>query len=782
LENIMKAVVGALLHDIGKVVQRAGGLSGTHSKIGADYLGNMGINDPDIIDCVKFHHGRALATAEGVSDYAYVAYIADNIAAATERREAPDESAQSGWDSKMPLQSVFNLLVDSYVSNSQSIKSERYFYRPVTLDSKEGFCFPQTDVPKFDEHFYGNIVNKLTDSLKGFTISSAYASSLLELTEATLSFVPSSTSKEEVADISLYDHMKLTAAISGCIYAYLQEKGETDYKQVLLQQAEKFYDEDFAILYSADISGIQNFIYTIHSANALKTLRARSFYLELFMDNLIDEVLDATGLTRANLIYSGGGHFYMLLPNTQEVKQRLDSVIAKTNVWLLEHFRNALYVADGYCPCSANDLKNEPTGAYAAIFKNAGRAISEKKLHRYSASDIRKLNNRHADGRECRICKSLGNHDDDDTCALCSSFIDLSGSILKQYENEEEDVFFAITRDVTNRSVPIMDGLFATAIKKQDLLRRLATDDDLVRYYGKNAFYTGKHLSTRLWVGDYCKEKELSKYAQEDDGFSRIGVLRMDVDNLGAAFVSGFATDDGKYNTLTRTATLSRHLSMFFKRDINKLLLDEKSAVTIVYSGGDDMFLLGSWDDIIESAVKISDAFNRYTQGKLTVSAGIGVYPMKYPVHIMARETGELEDYAKGKRQTGEEKNAIVLFAPEFRFSWDELKQVREEKLAVLESFFGTNREKGNAFLYQLLAYIRDAESEQKDGRAKISLARYAYLLARAEPDNDESRGQYRRFSEKMYKWVSEDEERRQLKAAIHLYVYSKRGGSDGHN
>ena len=35
----------------------------------------------------------------------------------------------------------------------------------------------------------------------------------------------------------------------------------------------------------------------------------------------MDELLDGCGLTRANIIYSGGGHCYLLLPNTAAGQQ-----------------------------------------------------------------------------------------------------------------------------------------------------------------------------------------------------------------------------------------------------------------------------------------------------------------------------------------------------------------------------------------------------------------------------------------------------------------------------
>ncbi|WP_234901075.1 hypothetical protein, partial [Mycobacterium tuberculosis] len=66
------------------------------------------------------------------------------------------------------------------------------------------------------------------------------------------------------------------------------------------------------LLTTFDVSGIQDFIYTIHSSGAAKMLRARSFYLEMLTEHLIDELLARVGLSRANLNYSGGGHAYLL--------------------------------------------------------------------------------------------------------------------------------------------------------------------------------------------------------------------------------------------------------------------------------------------------------------------------------------------------------------------------------------------------------------------------------------------------------------------------------------
>lgn len=148
-----------------------------------------------------------------------------------------------------------------------------------------------------------------------------------------------------------------------------------------------FYQKDAFILYSMDISGIQDFIYTIHSENAMKMLRSKSFYLEIMMEHIIDSLLERLNLSRANLIYSGGGHCYLLLPNTQNVKDKIQQYHTEINTWFLEHFQVSLYIAGGYSVCSSDSLKNVPEGSYAQIFKNISRMISTQKASRYTGHD-----------------------------------------------------------------------------------------------------------------------------------------------------------------------------------------------------------------------------------------------------------------------------------------------------------------------------------------------------------------------------------------------------------
>ena len=177
----------------------------------------------------------------------------------------------------------------------------------------------------------------------------------------------------------------------------------------------------------------------------------------------------------------------------------------------------------------------------------------------------------------------------DDKCGMCNALEKMSGNIL-------HDPYFTVVIGKEKNALPLPGEKYLVADTKESLLKRMQQDGS----YTKNDFYTGNQVATKLWVGDYATEDTFEGFAQKAEGIERIGVLRADVDNLGTTFVYGFQRPDGshKYVTLSRTATLSRQLSLFFKCYINSLLREGEAGIfagkgkrnaAIVYSGGDGM-------------------------------------------------------------------------------------------------------------------------------------------------------------------------------------------------
>lgn len=129
-----------------------------------------------------------------------------------------------------------------------------------------------------------------------------------------------------------------------------------------------------------------------------------------------------------------------------------------------------------------------------------------------------------------------------------------------------------------------------------------------------------------------------------------------------------------------------------FKGYINPILSGEFEhyralQVAVVYSGGDDVFLVGAWTDVLEGARRIREALRRYTCGALTISAGIGIYGDHFPIRQAASLTAGLEDEAKSLPH----KDGIALFAAGdgHCYPWDTyLERICGEKLVTLERYF----------------------------------------------------------------------------------------------
>lgn len=766
--------VGSLLHDTGKLLYHFSD-SGNHCDIGYDFFKEI-ISTNDILNCVRYHHADRIKNADiSNDDLCYITYIANKIAAFSDGSK--NESGDGGSIRNASYESIFNIL------NNNNGKSAHV---PSMLTEKDEINYPSEDIVNYNENFYSKITDTIKNTVSEINESQNFINSLLEVSEACLSYVPSSSRNGELHDISLYDHIKLTSAIALCIFDYALENGITDYKEAFFERSEAFFKENAFQIYSADISGIQNFIYNISRKSALKGLRARSFYLEIMLEHYIDTLITRLDLAKCNVLYTGGGHTYILVPNTASAEKIIAETEHEINQWLLENFDADLYLAGGITSCSANSLRNIPTGSYRNIFAETSKKISHKKLSRYTAEDILKINSRKLpdNERECTICNrsdklSLWNNDRY-ICSTCRSLLNLSDSIIGENKNTYFSIISCKGKSPSDNYVALPFDSCMTSDSYDDLTRRIKNDSGYIRSYSKNAVISDHGISSKLWVGDYSASKDFSTLIKNSKGIDRLCVLRADIDNLGTAFVNGFPDN---YTTISRTSEFSSKLSLFFKHDINTILRNPKFSVTgdnktsrnvsVIYSGGDDIFVVGGWDDVIGFAVDLNDSLRKFSLNTLTISAGIGMFTESYPLYAMADETGKLEDFSKHNK----DKDSVTLFDKTGRYHWDTLKnKVIGEKLKTIREYMTDNEEHGKSMLYKMLDLIRARKNENR-----LNISRFAYLLARLAPsdknapDYNAEYSRYINFKDIMYKWINSEEDCRQLVTAIYIYIYSVR-------
>ena len=717
-----------------------------------------------IFDSILYYADKITGTTGKEFENIYIMKLADKISATFDRRKAP--GSEFIFEDRGNLYSIFNILN----GNNQSKR-----YDASILYDDDKIKFAKDSVTKPSSEFYKTIKEKISGKLENATMDTDFINSFLEILEQTTSYIPVSASGDEKVDISVYEHIKQSTAIGSALFEYLTENEKIKEQESIYHSPDEFYKEKSILLYSMDFSGIQSFIYGQYGKeDVLKNLRSRSFYLEILMENIIDELLDKLGLSVANLLYAGGGHAYFILANTERTKTLLAEFDADIKAWMQNTFGIDLYIGSGYCECSCNDLQNKPDGSYSNCFRVVSGAVSQNKLRRYGASQIKALNKgKKTDGeRECKICHSSYNLNENGVCSLCDGFAKLSKDIL----NRE---IFTVVSDKEKGILPIYKNGYLSGgnIKRKDGEEYLNTNKKiLIRAYSKNGVYKGKDYVKTIYVGDYHNADTLENLVKDGVGIKRLGVLRGDIDNLGKAFVGGFEKNK---QTLSKSAAFSRKLTQFFKYDINNILrnpvykipfsdgeaenTDRK--IAIIYSGGDDVFVVGAWKDIIEFGVDLYNNLKEYTQGTLTVSAGLGIYMPKYPISYMAEKTGELEDYSK--KLDG--KNAITLFDKNNSYHWDEfIDKVMAEKFATISEFFSTVEDKGKSLLYNLLELFRNRDK-------KINIARMAYTLARMEPSgkvSEEEKALYKNFKEKVYDWMFSESDTKQMITAIYIYSY----------
>ena len=725
---------------------------------------NSDIKTKFIFDSILYYADKITGTTGKEFENIYIMKLADKISATFDRRKAP--GSEFIFEDRGNLYSIFNILN----GNNQSKR-----YDASILYDDDKIKFAKDSVTKPSSEFYKTIKEKISGKLESATMDTDFINSFLEILEQTTSYIPVSASGDEKVDISVYEHIKQSTAIGSALFEYLTENEKIKEQESIYHSPDEFYKEKSILLYSMDFSGIQSFIYGQYGKeDVLKNLRSRSFYLEILMENVIDELLKSLNLSVANLLYAGGGHAYFILANTERTKTLLADFDADIKAWMQNTFGIDLYIGSGYCECSCNDLQNKPDGSYSNCFRVVSGAVSQNKLRRYGASQIKALNKgKKTDGeRECKICHSSYNLNENGVCSLCDGFAKLSKDIL----NRE---IFTVVSDKEKGILPIYKNGYLSGgnIKRKDGEEYLNTNKKiLIRAYSKNGVYKGKDYVKTIYVGDYHNADTLENLVKDGVGIKRLGVLRGDIDNLGKAFVGGFEKNK---QTLSKSAAFSRKLTQFFKYDINNILrnpvykipfsdgeaenTDRK--IAIIYSGGDDVFVVGAWKDIIEFGVDLYNNLKEYTQGTLTVSAGLGIYMPKYPISYMAEKTGELEDYSK--KLDG--KNAITLFDKNNSYHWDEfIDKVMGEKFATISEFFSTVEDKGKSLLYNLLELFRNRDK-------KINIARMAYTLARMEPSgkvSEEEKVVYKNFKEKVYDWMFSESDTKQMITAIYIYSY----------
>ena len=581
--------------------------------------------------------------------------------------------------------------------------------------------------------------------------------------EKYLSFVPSETcvpkeGYKDWPDISLFDHLKLTGAVGSAYYLWCEENFGHHFSEDS-SVAQKILSSDTNrkpfLLVGGDISGVQNFIYTISSKGALCSLKGRSFFLELLIEHVIERVLTEVGLYRCNVIFSGGGHFYLLLPNIEKSEKALKKIRSEINEGLWKNFGEALELHIVWEPFGEEVFLPQKYGVRAGeVFVRISEKLQQSKKKPFwgKLSRMFKPTSVHPSCFEeggwagaCEVCfrdeVEVRKRSENLELLLCEACWE-EFQLGKNIQNQSRKDLFCSYLNISSKGI----------VKIENTGYEFDNKPQNGKYFAVNHFKPG--ADAFLPCGYYQGIWELDKVKDEGFGLPRLAALRMDVDNLGRIFKEGLLPEDQNFS---RVSAISRSLNLFFKYYLNGLLCEgeylsgyelperfdwaERNVaqkgrkVAIVYAGGDDLFILGDWLDVCECAVDIVEAFFRYTgHPELTLSGGLVLGHIKKPVYQFAHLAGAGEEKAKNLRS---EKNALFILdevipnenlknLKEMLYFWKKYLEPDSQKVSlILKKPFSTT------FLYRILNIAQELSRDDNKEEKAIFLPRIAYLLSR---------------------------------------------------
>ena len=210
---------------------------------------------------------------------------------------------------------------------------------------------------------------------------------------------------------------------------------------------------------------------------------------------------------------------------------------------------------------------------------------------------------------------------------------------------------------------------------------------------------------------------DFGEIAQNALGVEALGVLKADVDSMGK-----FIKDEGIINSFEKFDSFSRNLDAFFSLYIVDRLKSDYPNIYTVFTGGDDLFLIGAWSEIVAFARDIREEFVTYTNNKLTLSFGIAIAKPSTPLSYLAEYSEELLEKSK---EIDDDKDAITLFGETVK--WKSYLCVFKK----LDRLFKDFEVIKTATLYTLLELCEMSKNIKKEIRNTLWKSKLNYLFAR---------------------------------------------------
>jgi CRISPR-associated protein Csm1 len=457
-----------------------------------------------------------------------------------------------------------------------------------------------------------------------------------------------------------------------------------------------------APLYVAgEFYGIQKYVLGITAAGGgqAKRLRARSFAVQV-MGDIVAEELGALGATE--VIMSGGGQFVLAGENSPDLVTRLLVYRASLQKRLFDDLAGDLSFNFGWAKSIEAALRArgiERHRAWSAIM-TAPAGWDHKKMR---FDDI---------APPCVICRKrpatqewTGDGPTEHVCIRCHA---------DRYVGERIPRVRGVTLMPEGAGKPdarLLGREIQFAIMEAEGLASRAYD---------------RHVPVNPDDGRLATFEQIASMAQGDE---LLGVLKADVDDFGSLVAGRMRSDD-----IGSLSEVSRDLDGFFSVEMQRTIRErsEWRLIYTIFSGGDDLLLVGPWDVMLDFACAVEAAFAsgpglKYSR---TLSAAVSFMPPRIPIrHAVARAEDQLRQAKKGPKH----QCATLLGV----WQWDTLLRVLGEGRRLVKWHVCGAARKG---LLRRLYRI----AECREPAAHL----WAWELARNFPSRSDTRAEFRLFRE----------------------------------
>lgn len=471
-------------------------------------------------------------------------------------------------------------------------------------------------------------------------------------------------------------------------------------------------------LVGGDIPGIQRTINLVTSKGAAKAMRGRSAFIQLLGAALVQRLLDEPGLCPANVVYDAGGNFVLLTGWDDGVPDRVKDIANEINLILLagiaegegrfDGFHGDLAVALAAVELPVPALRYTPPSEGVQPVASQWQQAEERLKRAVAAAKQRPFGDLAlAADKNWQTLFDAEPSETDDFCAVCrrqqrdgETFVLLDVDAPEEASNRSttqcpecagfRDLAEALghrgARLLMDIQQPVQTAGWQQALyaasKRWYSIGGRRDQGDVTWSLGLDGFPASGVDGFRLMARTTPMTEERTIKSNDllasmsTGGMKRLGVLRMDVDNLGELIVHGLPQ-----RTLTATAELSASLERFFAGWLGRICrrVDEgQDLFYVLFAGGDDLFVIGPWTLMVPLAQAIYGDFVEYTahHPAIHLSAGIAVVSGKAPLYAASGTADDALHQAKqrdeGDRQN--EKNAISFL--DRAYHWEPFSEV----------------------------------------------------------------------------------------------------------